>query len=70
MFKIIYFEKYFVRVPLYLLKLPVMFLNEGFIFHPDVHPETLLLTELTQTSLGVGVGGVTLSVLLLPCLNK
>ena len=57
-------------VPLYLLKLPVMFLNEGLIFHPDVHPETLLLTELTQTSLGVEVGGVTLSVLLLPCLNK
>ena len=68
MFKIIYFEKYFVRVPLYLLKLPVMFLNEGLILHPDFHPESLVLTELNK-SLGGGVGGVTLTVLLLPGLN-
>ena len=56
-------------VPLYLLKLPVMFLNEGLILHPDFHPESLVLTELTK-SLGGGVGGVTLTVLLLPGLNK
>ena len=54
---------------LYLIKFPVMFLNGGFILSPDVHPETLLLTELSQFSLGVGVGGEGLAVLLLPGLN-
>ena len=46
-----------------------MFLNVGFVFDPDFHPESLLLTELNK-SLGGGVGGVTLTVLLLPGLNK
>ena len=55
---------------MYLIKFPVMFLNGSFILTPDVHPETLLLTELPQPSLGVGGGGVGLAVLLLPGLNK
>ena len=52
--------------PFYLFKLPVVFLNGGHILSPDVHPETLILTELPQYSLGVGVGWVGLAVLLLP----
>ena len=47
-----------------------MSLNGGFILTPDVHPETLPLAELPQSSLGVGVGWVGLAVLLLPGLNK
>ena len=46
-----------------------MFLNGGFILTPDVHPETLPLTELPQYSLGVGVSWVGLAVLLLPGLG-
>ena len=47
-----------------------MFLNDGFIFNPDFHPETLLLAELTQVTGGIRVGGVALTVLQLPGLNK
>ena len=62
------------RCPLYLIKLLVVFLNEGFILHPDVHPETLLATELPQTSCSVGGGGgggwVGLTVLQFPGLRS
>ena len=51
---------------MYLIKLPVMSLNGRFILTPDLHPETLSLTELPQSSLGVGGGWVGLAVLLLP----
>ena len=61
------------RCPLYLIKLLVVFLNEGFILHPDVHPETLLPTELPQTEGSVGGGGggwVGLTVLQFPGLKS
>ena len=54
---------------MYLTKLPVMFLNGCFIFHPDFHPQSFVLSEVSQ-SLGVGVGGVILTVLVFPGLNK
>ena len=50
----------------YLIKLPVVFLNGGSVFHPDFQPETLVLTELSQFSRSLGVGGVTLTVLQFP----
>ena len=53
----------------YLVKLPVVFLNVGLIFHPDFHPETLLLTDLARTCPSLGVG-VALTVLHFPGLNK
>ena len=53
-----------------LIELPVMSLNDGFVFNPDFHPKTLLLAELTQTTSSVGVGGVVLTVLHFPGLNK
>ena len=59
-----------IKCLLYLIKLPVMFLNDGFIFNPDFHPETLLLAELTQVTGGIRAGGVALTVLHLPGLNK
>ena len=46
-----------------------MFLNSCFIFHPDFHPQSLVLSEVSQ-SLSVGVGGVILTVLVFPGLNK
>ena len=53
-----------------LIKLPVMFLNGGPILQPDIPPNTLLvLSELSQLSPGIGVGGVALAVLLLPGLT-
>ena len=53
-----------------LIKLPVMFLNGGPILQPDIPPQTLLvLSELSQLSPGLGVGGVALAVLLLPGLT-
>ena len=53
-----------------LIKLPVMFLNGGPILQPDIPPNTLLvLSELSQLSPGLGVGGVALAVLLLPGLT-
>ena len=47
-----------------------MSLNGGFILTPDLHPDTLVLTKLSQSSLGVGGGGVGLAVLLLPGLRN
>ena len=47
-----------------------MSLNDGFVFNPDFHPETLLLAELPQTTSSLGVVGVVLTVLHLPGLNK
>ena len=53
-----------------LIKLPVMFLNGCSILQPDFPPQTLLvLTQLSQLSPGLGVGGVALAVLLLPGLT-
>ena len=54
----------------YLIKLPVVSLDGGFVFNPDFHPETLLLTELPQTTSSIGVGGVVLTMLYFPGLNK
>ena len=57
----------------YLIKLLVMFLYGGPIFHPNFHPKTLVLLqlcELTQFSLGLGVSGVAFTVLLFPGLVK
>ena len=53
----------------YLIKFLVMFFNFGLIFNPDFHPQSLVLTDLTQTLSG-RVGGVVLTVLLFPGLNK
>ena len=55
---------------LYLIKLLVMFLYGGPIFHPNFHPKTLVLLQLTQFSLGLGVSGVAFTVLLFPGLVK
>ena len=55
---------------LYLIKLLVMFLYGGPIFHPNFHPKTLVLLQLTQFSLGLGVTGVAFTVLLFPGLVK
>ena len=55
----------------YLIKLPVVSLDGGFVFNPDFHPKTLLLAELTQISIHLGVAGVVaLTVLHFPGLNK
>ena len=51
---------------MYLIKLPVMFLDGGHILSPDVHPEGLVLAELPQSTRGVGGGGEGLAVLQFP----
>ena len=54
----------------YLIELPVMIFNKCFIFNPYFHPKTLVLSQLLQTSLSLGVGRVALVVLLFPGLNR
>ena len=58
---------YFSEALFHLIKLPVMFLNGCSILQPDFLP-LLVLTELSQ--LIIGVGGVALTVLLLPGLTS
>ena len=48
--------------------MPVVLLNLGFVLHPDLHPEALLLAVLATHGVAI-VPGVSLAVLQLPGLQ-
>ena len=52
----------------YLVEMSVVFLNLGFVLHPDFHPEALLLTVASAHGVSI-VPGVSLPVLEFPGLD-
>ena len=52
----------------YFVEMSVVLLNLGFVLHPDLHPEALLLAVLATHGVAI-VPGVSLAVLQLPGLQ-